>query len=148
MVTDLMPIKICIAEDNANMRESVAQVLNQAPNLRCMSAYAGAEAAVRDLPVQKADAALVDIKLPGMNGIECVAKLKPQLPRWQDLMLTRHKQSDTIFYSIRAGDGDYLLKHMPAQELVQAVEQVHFGRVPSHPFAHGSNRKISRAKLI
>lgn len=125
-----MPIKICIVEDNADMRESVAQVLNQSPGLRCMSTYATGEAAVQDLPRQKPDVALVDIHLPGMNGIECVAKLKHQLPNLQVLMLTRYEQSDMIFDSIRAGASGYLLKHTPAAELIQAVEQVHAGGAP------------------
>jgi DNA-binding NarL/FixJ family response regulator len=130
MATELMPIKICIVEDNADMREGVAQLLNQAPGLRCLSTYASAEAAVRDLPLQKPDVALVDINLPGMNGIECVAKLKAQLPQLQVLMLTRYEQSDVIFDSIRAGASGYLLKHIPAEELILAVEQVHSGGAP------------------
>jgi DNA-binding NarL/FixJ family response regulator len=124
------PIRVCIVEDNADMRESVALLLNQAPGLRCISTYASAEAAVRDLPSQKPDVALVDINLPGMNGIECVAKLKAQLPKLQVLMLTRFEQSDRIFDSIRAGASGYLLKHTPADELIQAVEQVHAGGAP------------------
>jgi len=130
MVNDLMPIKICIVEDNAQLRESVALVLNQAPGLRCTSTYGSAEAALRDLPSQKPDVALVDIHLPGMNGIECVAELKVQLPRLQVLMLTRYEQSDMIFDSIRAGASGYLLKHTSAADLVQAVEQVHAGGAP------------------
>jgi DNA-binding NarL/FixJ family response regulator len=130
MTNEPMPIKICIVEDNADMREGVAQLLNQAPGLRCLSTYASAEAAVRDLPSQKPDVALVDINLPGMNGIECVAKLKAQLPLLQVLMLTRYEQSDVIFDSIRAGASGYLLKHIPAEELILAVEQVHSGGAP------------------
>jgi DNA-binding NarL/FixJ family response regulator len=125
-----MPIKICIVEDNADMREGVAQVLNQAPGLRCINTYASAEAAVRDLPDQKPDVALVDINLPGMNGIECVRNLKARLPQLQVLMLTRYEQSDMIFDSIRAGASGYLLKRTAAAELVQAVEQVHAGGAP------------------
>ena len=125
-----MPIKVSIVEDNADMRESVALLLNQAQGLRCVSAYASAEAAVRDLPLQKPDVALVDIHLPGMNGIECVRRLKAQLPQLQVLMLTRYEQSDLIFDSIRAGASGYLLKHTPATELIQAVEQVHAGGAP------------------
>jgi DNA-binding NarL/FixJ family response regulator len=126
-MTDFMPITICIIEDNADMRAGVARVLNQAPGLSCVSTYATAEAALRDLPAQKPDVALVDINLPGMNGIECVAKLKERLPQLQVLMLTRYEQSDQIFDSIRAGASGYLLKYTPAEELVQAVEQVHAG---------------------
>jgi DNA-binding NarL/FixJ family response regulator len=125
-----MPIKISIVEDNADMRESVALLLNEAPGLRCVSTYATAEAAVRDLPLQRPDVVLVDIHLPGMSGIECVAKLKAQLPQLQVLMLTRYEQSDMIFDSIRAGASGYLLKHTPAEELIHAVEQVHAGGAP------------------
>ena len=130
MHTDLTPIKVCIVEDNASMREGVAQLLNRAPGLRCVSTYASGEAAVRDVPCQKPDVALVDIHLPGMNGIECVAALKARLPQLQVLMLTRYEQSDIIFDSIRAGASGYLLKHTPAAELVQAVEQVRSGGAP------------------
>ncbi len=128
-----MPIKICIVEDNYDMRESVAQALNESPGIRCIGTYATAEAAVHDLPFQKPDVALVDIHLPGMNGIECVAKLKAQLPQLQILMLTRYEQSDMIFDSIRAGASGYLLKRTPAAELVQAIEQVHSGGAPMTP---------------
>jgi len=112
------------------MRESVAQVLNQTPGVQCMNTYASAEAAVRDLPSQRPDVALVDINLPGMNGIECVSRLKARLPQLQVLMLTRYEQSDMIFDSIRAGASGYLLKHIPADELIRAVEQVHAGGAP------------------
>ena len=130
MVTNLMLIKICIVEDNADVRLGVAQVLNQASGMRCVGTYASGEAAVRDLPAEKPDVALVDIQLPKMNGIECTAKLKAQLPRLQVLMLTRFEQSDSIFDSIRAGASGYLLKNTPAAELVQAVVQVHAGGAP------------------
>ena len=125
-----MPIKVCIVEDNADIRESVTELLNSVPGISCLGAYASAEAAVQDLPSQKPDVALVDIHLPGMNGIGCVARLKTRLPRLQVLMLTRYEQSDLIFDSIRAGASGYLLKHTPANELIQAIEQVHAGGAP------------------
>src|SRR5262252_1139263 len=103
MSAESMPIKISIVEDNAGMRESVAMLLNDAPGLRCVSAYATAEAAVSDLPAKKPDVALVDINLPGMSGIECVAKLKARLPELQVLMLTTYEESEFIFNSLRAG---------------------------------------------
>src|SRR5579863_64957 len=130
MAAGYMPIRVCIVEDNNDMRESVAQVLSEDQGVRCMSTYADAEAAVLDLPSQKPDVALVDINLPGMNGIECVTRLKAKLPQLQVLMLTRYEQSDMIFDSIRAGASGYLLKHTPAEELVEAVEQVHSGGAP------------------
>src|SRR5579884_3692484 len=130
MNVELMPIKICIVEDNADMRESVAQVLNQSPGIRCMSTYASGEAAVQDLPRQKPDVALVDINLPGMNGIECVARLKGAMPELKVLMLTTYNDSDLIFDSLRAGAQGYLLKKSMPAELLGAIEQVHAGGAP------------------
>jgi DNA-binding NarL/FixJ family response regulator len=125
-----MPITVSIVEDNQGMREGFAALLNQAPGLRCLSSYATGEEAVTGIPTDKPDVALVDVNLPGMNGIECVAKLKVQLPKLMVLMLTRYEQSDLIFNSIRAGASGYLLKNTPPLELIQAIEQVHAGGAP------------------
>ena len=125
-----MPITVSIVEDNAGMRESFAALLNQSPNLRCVSAYPTGEAAVIGLPNDKPEVTLVDVHLPSMDGIECVAKLKIALPEMQILMLTRYEQSDLIFNSIRAGASGYLLKNTSPEELIQAIEQVHAGGAP------------------
>jgi len=123
-------IKVSIVEDNDGMRESFAALLNQAHGLTCVSAHATGEEAVKEMPRAGPDVALVDVHLPGMNGIECVAKLKLALPKLQVLMLTRYEQSDLIFNSIRAGASGYLMKNIPPAELVQAIEQVHAGGAP------------------
>jgi DNA-binding NarL/FixJ family response regulator len=92
--------------------------------------YPNGEAAVREIPALKPDVALVDINLPGMNGIECVAQLKKVLPKLQVLMLTKYEESDLIFNSLRAGASGYLLKKMANVELISAIEQVHAGGSP------------------
>jgi DNA-binding NarL/FixJ family response regulator len=123
-------IKISLVEDNPQMREGFAALLDEAPGMRCVGAHATGEAAVQKIPLELPDVALVDINLPGMDGIECVAKLKMQSPKLQILMLTRYEQSDLIFNSIRAGASGYLLKNTPPAELIQAIEQVHGGGAP------------------
>ncbi len=125
-----MLIKISIVEDYPQVREMLARIFNEAPGMRCVSAHATGEEAVREIPNSNPDVALVDIHLPGMNGIECVAKLKPQLPKLSILMLTRYEQNDLIYNSIRAGASGYLLKNTPRADLIQAVEQVHAGGAP------------------
>src|SRR5689334_2641796 len=124
------PIAVSIVEDNHRMRESFAALLNNSPGVRCVSAYASGEEAVVGMLVDNPDAALVDVNLPGMNGVECVAQLKGHLPQLQVLMLTRYEQSDLIFASLRAGASGYLLKSVPPEELVQAVKQVYSGGSP------------------
>jgi DNA-binding NarL/FixJ family response regulator len=123
-------IAVSLVEDNRGMRESFTALLNQAPGLRCVSSYATGEDAVIGIPQDQPDVALVDIHLPGMNGIECVARLKQLLPALEILMLTRYEKSDTIFASLRAGASGYLVKDTPSVELIQAVEQVHAGGAP------------------
>jgi DNA-binding NarL/FixJ family response regulator len=112
------------------MRENLAALLGHAPGLRFLRGYPDGIAALRGLCDEPPEVALVDINLPGMSGIECVAKLKAQLPQMQFLMLTAHEDTDLIFNSLRAGARGYLLKKMAATELVQAIEQVHAGGAP------------------
>jgi DNA-binding NarL/FixJ family response regulator len=125
-----MPIKVSIVEDNAELRDTLANMFNHARGLRCVSAHPTGEDAVANLPAVNPDVTLVDIHLPGMSGIECVAKLKAKLPNLQMLMLTRYEQNDLIFNSIRAGASGYLLKNTPRAGLIEAVEQVHAGGAP------------------
>lgn len=125
-----MSIKVSIVEDDRETRESLCELVNGAPGLRCLAAYPTGESALRDVAARMPDVALVDINLPGMNGIECVSKLKTQWPSLQILMLTTYEDGDLIFNSLRAGAKGYLLKNMPPEELVQAVAQVHAGGAP------------------
>jgi DNA-binding NarL/FixJ family response regulator len=125
-----MQITVSIVEDIRGTRENLVTLLNGEPGLRCLNAYATGEEAVRGIPTDKPDVALVDIKLPDMSGIECVAKLKTMVPDLRLLMLTTYEEHDLIFNSLRAGASGYLLKQMLHGELVQAIEQVHAGGAP------------------
>jgi DNA-binding NarL/FixJ family response regulator len=125
-----MQITVSIVEDIRGTRENLVTLLNGEPGLRCLNAYATGEEAVRGIPTDKPDVALVDIKLPGMSGIECVAKLKTMVPDLRLLMLTTYEEHDLIFNSLRAGASGYLLKQMLHGELVQAIEQVHADGAP------------------
>jgi len=125
-----MSIKISIVEDQPEMRESLVAWLGDAPGLRCVGAHATGEDALKKIPAENPDVVLMDINLTGMNGIQCVARLKASLPKTQVLMLTTYDEGDMIFDSLRAGANGYLLKNMPQAELVEAVLQVHNGGAP------------------
>jgi DNA-binding NarL/FixJ family response regulator len=125
-----MRIRVSIVEDSRGTRESLTELLDRAPTLRCVGAHPSGEEALQQIPAEAPDVVLMDINLPQMNGIECVAQLKKQLPRLQVLMLTTYDESDLIFDSLRKGASGYLLKNMPPAELVQAIEQVHAGGAP------------------
>lgn len=121
---------VSIVEDQRDTRESLAALVNGTPGLKCLSTYPTGEAALNGIPKEKPDIALVDINLPGMSGIECVSKLKVQMPTLNVLMLTTYEESDLIFNSLRAGANGYLLKNMPPEELLEALEQVQAGGAP------------------
>jgi DNA-binding NarL/FixJ family response regulator len=125
-----MPISVAIVEDSRGTRESLKELLARAPGLSCVGAYANAEDALRCIPAAKPDVVLMDINLPGMNGIECVARLKEKVPATQVLILTTYDENDLIFESLRVGAHGYLLKNMLPAELIQAVEQIHAGGSP------------------
>lgn len=125
-----MSIKVSIVDDSPGVRESFALALNGSANLRCLGAYKSGEEALRAIPSAPPDVVLMDIHLPGMSGITCVARLRNVLPKLQILMLTRFEESDTIFQALRAGASGYLVKNIPPAELVQAIEQVHAGGAP------------------
>jgi DNA-binding NarL/FixJ family response regulator len=123
-------IKVALVEDDAGTRENLVAVLEAAPNLKCVASCPNAEVALRELPANAPDVVLMDINLPGMNGIECVSRLKAKLPKVQILMLTTYEDSKLIFDSLRSGASGYLLKNMAPAEVRQAVEQVSAGGSP------------------
>ena len=125
-----MRIRVSIVEDNRGTRESLTELLGRAGMLCCVGAHPSGEEALDKIPGEEPDVVLMDINLPRMNGIECVARLKERLPRTQVLMLTTYEESDLIFDSLRRGASGYLLKNMTPAELVQAIEQVHSGGAP------------------
>ncbi|MGH7979258.1 MAG: response regulator, partial [Limisphaerales bacterium] len=83
-----MPTSVSIVEDNEKLRGTLARVLNRAEGFRCISQYPSAEEALKELPSVKPDVVLMDINLPGMNGVECVRHLRKLLPELQIIMLT------------------------------------------------------------
>jgi len=128
-----MPIQIAIVEDDRGLRESLAALINRAPRLRCVAEYAKAESALVGIPQIQPTAALVDINLPGMSGIELVAQLKVKMPKLQLMMITMYEDCDQIFASLQAGATGYLLKRSQPDEIIQAVEQLISGGSPMSP---------------
>lgn len=125
-----MPTTIAIVEDQEKLRVTLAKVINRAEGFKCVSDYGSAEEALAALPQVKPDVVLMDINLPGMNGVECVRRLKPLLPQTQVIMLTVYEDTDNIFNALVAGASGYMLKRTPAKELLEAVHEVLRGGSP------------------
>ncbi len=125
-----MDITVAIVEDVRETRENLTALLRAEEGISFLNAYANAEDAVRGIPLDRPNVALVDIRLPHMSGIDCVAKLKAQLPELEVLMVTTYEEPDLIFNSLRAGAKGYVLKSAPPEELIQSIRQVHAGGAP------------------
>ena len=119
-----MPITISIVEDNDQLRGTLARVLNRAEGFQCISQFANAEDALKTLPQDKPNVVLMDINLPGMNGVECVRQLKPLCPTTQVIMLTVYEDTENIFNALAAGATGYMLKRTPRAELIDAIRDV------------------------
>jgi DNA-binding NarL/FixJ family response regulator len=123
-------ISVSIVDDEKELRQSIATFVNGSPGFRCISAYGSAEAALKGLPADKPEVVLMDINLGGMNGIECVERLKARVPTMQILMLTVYEDTDQIFKALAAGANGYLLKRSSPTKLLQAIREVHGGGSP------------------
>jgi DNA-binding NarL/FixJ family response regulator len=125
-----MPITISIVEDNDKLRGTLAKVIGRTEGFRFASDYASAEDALAGLPKVKPDVVLMDINLPGMNGVECVRKLKALLPQTQVMMLTVYEDTENIFNALAAGANGYMLKRTPTKDLIEAIREMQRGGSP------------------
>ena len=128
-----MPITVSLVEDNDQLRGTLARVISRADGFQCLSQYANAEAALEGLPKEKPDVVLMDINLPGQNGVECVRQLKQLAPATLAIMLTAYEDTENIFNALAAGASGYLLKRTSSAELLEAIRDVKKGGSPMTP---------------
>jgi DNA-binding NarL/FixJ family response regulator len=127
---DIVSISVSIVDDDAGLRASLIRLINGTPGFRCVSEHPTAEHAWKEVPKVNPEVVLMDINLPGLNGVECVRRLKPLLPSAQIIMLTVYNQTEHIFEALAAGATGYLLKNAKPEELLIAIRDVHEGNSP------------------
>lgn len=132
-------ISVSIVDDEKKLCQSIASFLNSSPGFRCVSMYGNAEAALKHLPIDLPDVVLMDINMAGINGIECVKRLKGLIPRAQILMFTIYEDTEQIFKALAAGATGYLLKRREPEELLQALRDAHDG---GSPMSNSIARKV------
>jgi DNA-binding NarL/FixJ family response regulator len=115
------------------LRATLARLIGREEGFRCVSNYGTAEAALAGLPDDRPDVVLMDINLPGINGVECVRRIKQLLPETLSLMLTAYEDTENIFNALAAGASGYLLKRAPRAELLEAIREVRNGGSPMTP---------------
>ncbi|HXC36769.1 MAG TPA: response regulator transcription factor [Candidatus Acidoferrales bacterium] len=133
--------KIAIVEDNKVIRESLMEFAQSDPEFRCVCACATAEEALKIIPKHEPEIVLMDIQLPNMSGIDCLAQLKRLLPSVQIIMVTVYEDTERIFKALRLGACGYLLKRCSPEELIAAIREVRQGGAPM-------SREIARKVIV
>ena len=134
-----MTIAVSIVEDDVSLRAIYAKWLKAADGFRLLSQYGDGLQASIALPQEKPDVVLIDINLPGLNGVECVRQLKVKLPKTQFIMITVYEDPERIFNALTAGATGYLLKDTAREELLAALRDVSRG---GSPMSSGIARKV------
>jgi DNA-binding NarL/FixJ family response regulator len=126
-------IKVAIVEDDARIRKVVTEVLASAKDCQCVGAFRDGATAVAKLPSLAPDVILMDINLPDLSGVECVARISPKLPGAEIIMLTVYQDPETIFQALAAGAHGYLVKPVMPGKLLAAIHEIRAGGVPMSP---------------
>jgi DNA-binding NarL/FixJ family response regulator len=127
------PIRVAIVEDQREIRECLALLVNGTEGYTCTGSYRSMEEALEKIPRQLPDVLLSDIGLPGMSGIDGVRRLKELHPGLLVLMLTVYDDDERIFDAMCAGACGYLLKKTPPARLLASLEEVVAGGAPMSP---------------
>lgn len=123
-------IIVAIVEDIREIREGLKLLIDGSDGFTCAQTYQTAEDALMALPLDPPDVVLMDIHLPGMNGIEAVRRLKDLCPRTQFLISTVYEDDTNLFESLKAGASGYLLKKTAPVKLLEAITEVYRGGSP------------------
>jgi DNA-binding NarL/FixJ family response regulator len=123
-------ISVAIVDDEKELCESIATFVNGSSGFRCVTTYHSAEAALQHLPAEKPDVVLMDINMTGMNGVECVRRLKNLVPELKIMMLTVYEDTDQIFRALSAGASGYMLKRSTPARLLEAIKELNEGGSP------------------
>jgi DNA-binding NarL/FixJ family response regulator len=132
-VTDQSIIEAAIIEDQRDIREGLAMLIDGTPGYKCTGSYRSMEEALDRIKAQVPDVVLCDIGLPGMSGIDGIRILKELYPQLLVLMLTVYDDDDRIFDALCAGACGYLLKRTPPARLLESLKEAVTGGAPMSP---------------
>jgi DNA-binding NarL/FixJ family response regulator len=125
-----MSISIAIVEDLDAVRNSLKDFISLNTDFIVVGAYKTGEEAFENLPLVAADIVIMDINLPGMNGIECIRRVKDKSPGTQFMMFTVYENDEKVFEALKAGASGYLLKNTGLLQIVESVQELHQGGSP------------------
>ena len=125
-----MKKRIIIIEDNSKIREGFAALIESTGKYILAGHYGNCEDAIKNLEKDKPDVVLMDIDLPGMNGIEGTLKIKKQSAESIVLIITVFEDSDKVFQSLCAGATGYLVKNLNLEDIIKSIDEALAGGSP------------------
>lgn len=125
-----MAIKVAIAEDIDDIRNGLHLIINNTEGFECGCVCRNGHEAIDKMPAYQPDVVLMDINMPGINGVDAVRTLKPKLPSTQFMMCTVYEEDEHVFESLKAGATGYILKKTPPARLLEAVQEIYQGGSP------------------
>ena len=123
-------IAVCLVEDIEEIRLTIKQLLDKSEEFVCFGAFETAEEAFVKLPELNPDIILVDINLPGMNGIEFIRRASGKYREIQFMMFTIYEDNDQVYDALAAGANGYLLKKTPQNKILEALKELYEGGSP------------------
>ena len=128
-----MKIRVIIFEDNESLRLGLYQLVNSREEYQCVGAFKDCLNLLQNIKDTSPDVVLMDIQMPGIDGIEAVRILRDKYPKLKILMQTIFEDNDKIFQSILAGASGYILKNTPSERILDSLKEVYEGGAPISP---------------
>ena len=126
-------IRVTIFEDNKSLRFSLYQLINGSDGFTCAGAFEDCLNLLRDIENSRPDVVLMDIQMPGINGIEAVKILREKYPDLKVMMQTIFEDNEKIFQSILAGASGYILKNTSPSRILDFIKETYEGGAPMSP---------------
>jgi len=124
---------VAIFEDNKLVRDALQAILNGTPGFTCCGVFSDGNNWERNVKSSQPDVVLMDIEMPGMNGIEVTQHINEQYPEIKILIQTVFNDSEKIFYAMCAGASGYILKNDPPHKYLEAINELYNGGAPISP---------------
>ncbi len=125
-----MSITIAIVEDLDEVRDGLKNFISLSSDFKVLDTFKTAEEALYEIPKLKPDIVIMDISLPGMNGIECIRLVKDKSPKSQFMMFTVYENDEKVFEALKAGASGYLLKNTGLVQLIESLKELYKGGSP------------------
>ncbi|MEQ8926162.1 MAG: response regulator transcription factor, partial [Fulvivirga sp.] len=115
--------RIVIVEDNDAVRDGFSLIINSVSNYYVVNTYTNAEDAIKKIKSDNPDVVLMDLELPGMNGIEAISIMKKSHPNVEFIVNTIYENSDLVFQALVSGASGYITKNTNHSELLDAIDE-------------------------